>query len=172
MSFLQAYIGLEAEPGSQSKLYRVLRDRKIEAYVTLGGHDIVYQSPDFPDLAAFRKIVDSVLFITDESRAIVANSTTYIILDHLRKQTKEKPAAFCFIRSGKLASRGLFDKMVHSLFDLDTVIAVSVTIGFFDIVCEVRSNNIADLRRTVDRILSTPGVSSHAVMVCMVSSSD
>ena len=73
---MQAYIGLEAEPGSQSKLYRVLRDRKIEAYVTLGGHDIVYQSPDFPDLAAFRKIVDSVLFITDESRAIVANSTT------------------------------------------------------------------------------------------------
>ena len=62
--------------------------------------------------------------------------------------------------------------MVHSLFDLDTVIAVSVTIGFFDIVCEVRSNNIADLRGTVDRILSTPGVSSHAVMVCMVSSSD
>ena len=113
-----------------------------------------------------------VLFITDEGRAIVANSTTYIILDHFRKQTKEKPAAFCFIRSGKLASRGLFDKMVHSLFRLAPVLAVNVTIGFFDIICEVRSNNIADLRRTVDQILSTPGVSTRAVMVCMVSSND
>ena len=48
--------------------------------------------------------------------------------------------------------------MVQSLYDLDSVLSVSVTIGFFDIICEVQAKNIADLRLTVDQILSTPGV--------------
>lgn len=172
MNLLQAYMGLETEPGSQNKLYGALKERGIEAYVTLGGHDVVCRSPPFADLAEFRKIVDGTLFITEGGRPIVANTTTYIILDHLRKQQVEKPTSFCFIRSGKLPSRDLFDKMVQSLYDLDSVLSVSVTIGFFDIICEVRAKNIADLRLTVDQILSTPGVSSRAVMVCMVSGGD
>jgi hypothetical protein len=172
VNLLQAYMGLEAQPSSQNKLYGVLKERGIEAYVTLGGHDVVCRSPPFADLAEFRKIVDSILFITEGGRAVVANTTTYIILDHLRKKTDEKPTSFCFIRSGKLPSRNLFDKMVHSLYDLDSVLSVSVTIGFFDIICEVRAKNIADLGLTVDQILSTPGVSSRAVMVCMVSGDD
>jgi hypothetical protein len=173
VNLLQAYMGLEAEPGSQNKLYGVLKERGIEAYVTLGGHDVVCRSPPFADLAEFRKTVDGILFTTEGgARPIVANTTTYIILDHLRKQPVEKPTSFCFIRSGKLPSRNPFDKMVQSLYDLDSVLSVSVTIGFFDIVCEVRAKNIADLRLTVDQILSTPGVSSRAVMVCMVSGGD
>ena len=166
---MHAYIGLEAEPGTRSILLQALRERGIEAYPTLGGHDIVCRSPPFADLAEFRALVDSILFITVETRAIVANSTTYIILDHMRKQTDGKTAAFCFIRSGKLPSRESFDKMVQSLLELDSVLSVSVTIGFFDLVCEIQSNNIADLRRTVDQVLSTEGVSSRAIMVCMVS---
>ncbi len=59
--------------------------------------------------------------------------------------------------------------MVKNLLALDAVLSVSVTIGFFDIVCEVSSKNIGELRRTVDLILSTPGVSSRAIMLCMVS---
>lgn len=141
----------------------------MEAYRTLGGHDIVCRSPAFADLADFRRLVDSILFTTAGNSAIVANSTTYIILDQLRKETDEKAAAFCFIRSGNLPSRESFDKMIHSLLNLDSVLSVSVTIGLFDVVCEVRSKNIADLRHTVDQILSTTGVSSRAFMVCMVS---
>jgi DNA-binding Lrp family transcriptional regulator len=165
-------MGLEAEPGSQSKLYGILRARGIEAFPTLGGHDIVCKLPPFADLKGFRKIVDSTLFITEGDRAIVANTTTYIILDELRKETQEKPSAFCFIRSGKLPSREYFDRTVQSLYDLASVQSVSVTIGFFDIICEVRSQTIADLRLIVDQILSIQGVSSRAIMVCMISGTE
>lgn len=165
-------MGIEAEPGSQSKLYGTMRGRGIKAFATLGGHDIVCRLPAFRDLKEFRNIVDSVLFITEGGHAIVANTTTYIILDELRKETREKPSAFCFIRSGKLPSREYFDRTIHSLHGLSDVLAVSVTIGFFDIICEVRSKTIADLRVVVDKMLSTPGISSRAVMVCMVSDSE
>jgi hypothetical protein len=58
-------MGLETEPGSQNKLYGVLKERGIEAYVTLGGHDVVCRSPPFADLPEFRKTVDGILFTTE-----------------------------------------------------------------------------------------------------------
>lgn len=169
---MKAYIGLESEPGSQAKLHGILKGRGIEAFATLGGHDIVCKLPQFADLKEFRKIIDSILFITEGDRAIVANTTTYIILNEFRKETQEKPSAFCFIRSGKLPSREYFDRTIQSLYDLANVQSVSVTIGFYDVICEVRSQTIANLRLIVDQILSIQGVSSRAIMVCMISGTE
>jgi len=165
---LEAYIGIEAEPSSQKALYTILKNRWSNVFMTLGGHDIVCRPPQFSDLAEFRKLVDSILFTTENEKAIVANSTSYLILDRYVKDYDRKPAAFCFIRSGKLLNRTLFDKMVKDIYNVESILSVSVTIGFFDLVCEISSQNLVELRRTVDRVLSTPGISSRSVMVCMV----
>jgi hypothetical protein len=57
-----------------------------------------------------------------------------------------------------------------TLFSLSvsSVLAVSVVIGLFDLVCEVITKDVAELKATVDQILATPGVSPRATMVCIV----
>ena len=165
---MEAYMGLEAEPGYQANLYKILKTRNMEAFLTLGTHDIVCRLPSFTDLNEFRKLVQSILFTTEGGRPLVENTTTYIIIDHYSKKTEKKPTAFCFIRSGRMPSRDKFDKMVNDVFDIESVLAVSVVIGFFDLICEVRTDNLLALHSTINQILSTPGVSSRATMVCMV----
>lgn len=165
---MEAYIGIQAEPGYQNALYTILTNRWPNVFMTLGFHDIVCRPPQFSDLAEFRKLIDSILFIRENEKAIVANSTSYLILDRYVKDSDRKPTAFCFARSGKLLSRTFFDKMVKDVYNAESVLSVSVTIGFFDLVCEISSENLMELRRTVDQILSTPGTSSRSVIVCMV----
>jgi DNA-binding Lrp family transcriptional regulator len=165
---MDAFIGLETEPGSQNALYRILKERQVEAYRTLGAHDIICRVPPFATLDEFRKVIDSVLFTTEKNRPLVENTTTYIIMNHHRKKTDKKPTAFCFVRSGRLPSRGKFDKMVTEVLAIPAIVAVSVLIGLFDLVCEVVTKNVAELKTVVDKILSTPGVSSRATMVCIV----
>jgi len=124
--------------------------------------------PSFADLEELRKVVDSVLFTTERGRAIVENTSTYMVLDQIRKKTDKKLMAFCFFRAGRLASRELFDKMIESLYNVDTVLAVSVVIGLFDVICEVAMLDLAELKEAVSRILSIPGISTRALMVGMV----
>lgn len=45
---------------------------------------------------------------------------------------------------------------------------MSVVIGLFDLVCEVNTKDVAELKATVDEILAPPSVSSRATMVCHV----
>jgi hypothetical protein len=165
---MQAFMGLEAEPGSQNKLHEILKAEQIEAYLTRGGHDIVCRLPEFSDLKEYRKLVDRILFTKDEDRAIVANVTSYVVLDRFEKKSGKLPSAFCFVRSGRLPSRDRFDQMLRNVYKIDRVLSVSVVIGFFDLVCEIEAESLAELKQTIDQILSTPGVSSRAVMVCMV----
>ncbi len=165
---MDAYIGLETEPGSQDGLYKILRARQIEAFLTLGAHDIICRLPSFANLGEFRRMIDSILFATEKDRTLVENTTSYIIVDHHRKKTDKKPTAFCFVRSGRLPSRKRFDEMVTDVLGIPSVLAVSVVIGLFDLVCEVIMKDIAELKTTVDKILSTPGVSPRATMVCIV----
>jgi len=164
-------MGLEAEPGFHERLYESLTKRGVEAFLTLGGHDIICRTPTFRNLEEFRRIVDGILFTKYGGNVIVANCTSYIILERHSKKTRSRPSAFCFIRSGRMSSRNHFDGMVGRVRDLPSVLAVSVVIGYFDLVCEVRTENIAQLKQAVDQILATPGVSSRAVMVCMTTTS-
>ena len=165
---MDAYIGLETEPGSQNALYKVLRARQMEAFLTLGAHDIICRLPSFANLEELRRMIDSILFTTEKDRPLVGNTTSYIIIDHHRKKTDKKPTAFCFVRSGKLPSRDKFDKMVTGVLGIASVLSVSVVIGLFDLLCEVITKDVAELKSTVDKILSTPGVSPRATMVCIV----
>ncbi len=165
---MDAYIGLETALGSKNTLYTSLKERQVEAYRTLGAHDVICRLPSFSTLDEFRKIIDSILFTTEKNRPVVENTTSYIIMNHQRKKTDKKPTAFCFVRSGSLPSRGRFDKMVTDVLAISSVVAVSVVIGLFDLVCEVVTKNVAELKSVVDKILTTPGVSPRATMVCIV----
>lgn len=165
---MDAYVGLETRPGSQRSLYKVLRARQIEAFLTLGTHDVICRLPSFSSLEEFRKIIDSLLFIKEKDGPLVENSTSYIIMDQRRKKTDKRATAFVFVRSGRIGSRDKFDKMVSDVLGNPTILAVSVVIGLFDLLCEVNTKDVAELRVTVDRILSTPGVSPRATMVCIV----
>lgn len=165
---MDAYIGLETVPGSQNALYKVLKERELEAYRTLGAHDVICRLPAFASLDDFRKTIDSILFTTEKNKPMVQNTTSYLIMTHHRKKTEKKPTAFCFVRSGMLPSRGKFDKMVTDVLAIPPVIAVSVVIGLFDLICEVVTKNVAELKAVVDKILTTPGVSPRATMICIV----
>ena len=165
---MDSYIGLETEPGSQDKLYRILKERQIESYRTLGTHDVICRLLPFSTLDEFRDQLDSILFTTEKNRPLVENTTSYIVMNHFRKKTDRKPTAFCFIRTGKLSSRAKFDKMVTDVLGIPSVLAVSVVIGLFDLVCEVITKNVAELKNSLDKILSTPGISPRATMVCIV----
>jgi DNA-binding Lrp family transcriptional regulator len=164
---MDAYVGLEAEPESQSAIYRILRERGVETYQTLGAHQLICRLQSFATIDEFRKLIDSMLFTTENNRPLVENMTSYIIVNHHRKKT-EKPTAFAFIRSSKLPSREKFDKMVTNVLAVPCVVAVSVVIGLFDLVCEVVTRNVAELGGVVDEIVSVPGVSSRSRMVCIV----
>jgi hypothetical protein len=165
-------MGLEAEPGRQTSLHRELKNRGFEVYPTFGGHDIIARPPAFRDVTEYRKIVDSVMFITENDKPIVGNVTSYLIFDHFRKQAAAEPTAFCFIRSGRHSSRDSFDETVQRIYEIESVVSASVVIGIFDLVCEVQAKDLVQLRQTVDWILSTPGVSSRATMVCVVIDKD
>ncbi len=165
---MQAYMGIEAEPGFRTNLYNLLRTRNMETFLTIGVHDVVCRSPSFADMKEFRKIVDSILFLTEKGKALVENTTTYLILDQIGRKSDKKPSAFCFVRSGKLPSRDMFERMVNALYKINSVLAISVVIGTFDLICEVDTENLVELRSTVNKILSTPGVSARATTVCMV----
>lgn len=165
---MDAYIGLETGPGFQDGVYRALKARGIEAYLTLGAHDIICKLPSFTNLQEFRGLIDSILFTTDRNRALVENTTSYLILEQHRKKGTEKPTAFCFVRSGRHTSREKFDRTVTDVSRIRSVIAASVVIGLFDLVCEVVTKDIAELKTTVDKILATPGVSPRAIMACIV----
>ncbi len=165
---MDAYISLETEPGSQNPLYRILKERQVEAYRTLGAHDVIWRLPSFATLDEFRTIIDSILFTTEKNRPLVENTASYIIMNHHRKKTDKKPTVFCLVRSGSLPSRGKFDKTVTDVLAISPVVAVSVVIGLFDLVCEVVTKNVAELKSMVDKILATPGVPPRATMVCIV----
>jgi DNA-binding Lrp family transcriptional regulator len=166
--FMDSYVGLETEPGSQERLFRILKERQIESYRTLGAHDVICRLSPFSTLGEFRNLIDGILFTTEKDRPLVENVTSYIIVNHFRKKTDKKPTAFCFLRSGRLSLRGEFDRMVAAVLGIPNVLAVSVVIGFFDLVCEVITKDVAELKTALDRILSTPGVSPRATMVCIV----
>jgi len=165
---MNAYLGLETERGAQDSLYKILRGRKIDAFLTLGAHDMICRLPTFANLDELRRTVDSILFTKDKGRPLVENTTSYIIMSHRRKKLNNEPTAFCFIRSGRLPSRDKFDSMVADVLNVSTVLAVSVVIGLFDLVCEVNTKDVAELKATVDQILATPGISPRATMVCIV----
>jgi hypothetical protein len=165
---MDSYIGLETAPGSQDKLFRILKDRKVESYRTLGTHDVICRVSSFSTLDEFRNLIDSILFTTEKSRPLVENTTSYIIVSHFRKKTDKKATAFCFIRSSRLSSRGEFDKMATTVLGMPNVLAVSVIIGHFDLVCEAITKDVAELKRALDRILSIPGISARETMICLV----
>ena len=165
---MDAYIGLETEPGSQDSLYEILKGRKIDAFLTLGAHNMICRLPSFATLGELRRNVDRILFTREKGRPLVENTTSYIIVDHHRKKVNKNPTAFCFIRSGRLPSRDKFDSMVAGVLSVSSVLAVSVVIGLFDLVCEVITKDVAELKATVDQILATPGISPRATMVCIV----
>jgi len=165
---MDAYIGLVTEPSSQDGLYEILKGRKIDAFLTLGAHDIICRLPSFATLGQLRRTLDSILFTKQKGRPLVENTTSYVIMDQRRKKVKMNPTAFCFIRSGTLPSRVKFDRMVAEVLSLSSIIAVSVVIGLFDLICEVVTKDVAELKATVDELLATPGVSPRAVMVCLV----
>jgi DNA-binding Lrp family transcriptional regulator len=165
---MDAYIGLETAPGSQNTLYAILNGRKIDAHLTLGAYEIICRLPSFANLDEFRKVIDSILYTMEKGRPIVENTTTFVIMNHHRKNARKRPTAFCFLRSGRLPSRAKFDKMVADILSIPTVLAVSVVIGFFDIVCEVISKDVAELKTIMDKMLSTPGVSPSTTMICLV----
>jgi hypothetical protein len=169
---MDAYVGLETHPGSQDSLYKILKRRQIEAHRTLGAHDIICRVPSFTNLEEFRKTIDSMLFTTERDKPLVENTTSYIIIDQSRKKTDKETTAFCFFRFGGLPSRTKFDKMVRDLLNISSIVAVSVVIGLFDLVCEVITKNVAELKTTVDKVLTTPGVSPRATMVCIVVGTD
>ena len=164
---MDAYVGLETEPGSESAAYRVLRERGVETYHTLGAHHLICRVQSFANIDEFRKLIDSMLFTTENNRPIVENMTSYIIVNHHRNGT-ERPTAFAFMRTSKLPSRASFDKMVTDVLAVPCVVAVSVVVGLFDLVCEIVTKNVAELRSVVDQIVSVPGVSSRSRMVCIV----
>ena len=164
---MDAYIGLETAPGSQDSVYEILKGRKMDVFLTLGAHDIICRLPSFSTLDDLRRIVDSILFTGEKDRPLVDNTTSYLMMDHHRKVNKD-PTAFCFVRSGRLASRDKFDRMVAGVLRVSSVIAVSVVIGLFDLLCEVVTKDVAELKATVDQILATPGISPRATMVCIV----
>lgn len=165
---MDAYIGLEAEPGSQKDLYRMLTDRKIESYLTLGAYGIICKLPSFSDLDELKQTIYGILFTNVDNRPLVENITSYVVMEQHRKQSGAKPTAFCFVRSGRLSSREQFDGMISTLSRISSVVAVSVVIGLFDLVCEIVMKDIAGLKATIDQILSTPGVSTRATMICIV----
>ncbi len=161
-------MGLEVEHSAHSNLCQMLNDRGMTAFPTFGVHDIVCRLPTFSSLEELRKIIDSVLFITESGKALVANVTTYIILDLVEKKSQNRTTAFCFIRAERIPSKDMFRRMIKGLYDVESVLSVSTVVGVFDLICEVYTVNLQDLERTVNRILSTPGVSSRAITVCMV----
>jgi len=165
---MDAYIGLVTEHGSQDGLYEILKGRKIDAFLTLGAYDMICRLPSFATLGELRRTVDSILFTKQKGRPLVENITSHIIMGHHRKKVNKDSTAFCFFRSGMLPSRDKFDKMVAGVLSVSSVIAVSVVIGSFDLVCEVITKDVAELKATVDQILATPGISPRATMVCIV----
>ena len=161
-------MGLEAKPGLHRNLYKILKERNIDVFQTLGVHDVICRLPSFTDLKEFRRIVDSILFTTQNGAPIVENTSSYLILERTGPKSPNKPTAFFFLRSGKLQSREQFDKTVTDVYNINGVLAVSTAVGQFDLICEIESSNLAELKSIVNTIVSTPGVSARATMVCMV----
>ena len=161
-------MGLEAKPGLHRNLYRILKERNIDVFQTLGVHDVICRLPSFADLKEFRRIVDGILFTTQNGAPIVENTSSYLVLERTGPKSPNKPTAFFFLRSGKLQSREQFDKTVTDVYNINGVLAVSTAVGQFDLICEIESPNLAELKSIVNIIVSTPGVSARATMVCMV----